>query len=298
MEQFAEASVRGLGQGALYALLGLGFVVVYKGTRVVNFAQPALMILGAYFTSALAVDHGLPFPLAALAAVAATALIAGVIERVTMRPMVGEPVFSAAIVTIGVFFVLQVFAADLIGPGQRGVGDPWGLERFELAGVTIFATDVARIAIAAVTVAALGAFFKYSRWGLALRATAVSHETALAQGIPVGRMFGLSWMLAGALAAVAGTLVGMGGGGFEQSTTLVALKALPAIVLGGLDSIRGAVVGGAVIGLAEAYTKTYQPDHLAWLGANFDQVVPYLVMLIVLLARPYGLFGTPEVERV
>jgi branched-chain amino acid transport system permease protein len=233
-----------------------------------------------------------------LLAIAVTALIAIVVERVAMRPMVGEPPFAAAMVTVGVFLVLQVIAADQIGLGQRQVGDPWGLDKSSIGGVTVFHNDVARIVIAAVVVVTLGAFFKYTRWGLAMRATAASQETALAQGVPVGRMFSLSWALAGGLGAIAGMLVGTGGAGFDQTTTLVALKALPAIVLGGLDSIRGAIVGGVLIGLAEAYTKTYQADHLAWLGANFDQVVPYLVMLIVLLVRPYGLFGTKEVERL
>ena len=298
MEELITSTVRGVGQGSLYALLGLGFVIVYKSTRVVNFAQPVLMILGAYFTSAFAVDQGLSFPLAVALAVLVTAAIGGLIERIAMRPMVGEPVFSAAMVTIGVFFVLQVIAADLIGPNQRGVGDPWGLDRFDVLGITVAEADAARIVIGALSVAALAVFFKYSRWGLAMRATSFSQETALAQGVPVGRMFGLSWILAGALGALAGMLVGTGGADFDQSTTLIALKALPAIILGGLDSIRGAIVGGIAVGLAEAYTKTYQADHFAWLGANFDQVVPYILMLIVLLVRPYGLFGTPEVERV
>lgn len=298
MEELLESTVRGVGQGSLYALLGLGFVIVYKTTRVVNFAQPVLMILGAYFTSALAVDRGLPFWVAVVLAVTATALLAALIERIAMRPMVGEPPFSAAMVTVGVFFVLQVIAADLIGVQQRQVGDPWGLDRTDIGGVTVFHTDIARIAIAAAVVVALAVFFKSTRWGLAMRATAFSQETALAQGVPVGRMFALSWALAGALGAIAGMLVGTGGAGFDQTTTLVALKALPAIILGGLDSITGAIVGGVVIGLAEAYTKTYQGDAFPWLGANFDQVVPYLVMLVVLLVRPYGLFGTPEVERV
>jgi len=298
VEELITSTVRGVGQGSLYALLGLGFVIVYKSTRVVNFAQPVLMILGAYFTSAFAVDQGLSFPLAVALAVLVTAAIGGLIERIAMRPMVGEPVFSAAMVTIGVFFVLQVIAADLIGPNQRGVGDPWGLDRFDVLGITVAEADAARIVIGALSVAALAVFFKYSRWGLAMRATSFSQETALAQGVPVGRMFGLSWILAGALGALAGMLVGTGGADFDQSTTLIALKALPAIILGGLDSIRGAIVGGIAVGLAEAYTKTYQADHFAWLGANFDQVVPYILMLIVLLVRPYGLFGTPEVERV
>jgi branched-chain amino acid transport system permease protein len=298
MEEFLTATVRGTGQGSLYALLGLGFVIVYKGTRVVNFAQPVLMILGAYFTSAFAVDRGVPFALAVLLAIAATALVGMAVERIAMRPMVGEPPFAAAMVTVGVFLALQVVAGDLIGLEQRQVGDPWGLEQSVVAGVTIFHNDLARIAIAIAVVVALGAFFKYTRWGLGMRATALSQESALAQGVPVGRMFGLSWALAGGLAAIAGMMVGTGGAGFDQTTTLVALKALPAIVLGGLDSIRGAIVGGVVIGLAEAYTKTYQADHFAWLGANFDQVVPYVVMLLVLLVKPYGLFGTREVERV
>jgi branched-chain amino acid transport system permease protein len=298
VEEFLTATVRGISQGSLYALLGLGFVIVYKGTRVVNFAQPVLMILGAYFTSAFAVDRGVPFPVAVLMAIAATALLAMAVERVAMRPMVGEAPFAAAMVTVGVFLVLQVVAGDLIGLEQRQVGDPWGLDKSSIGGIDVFHNDIARIIIAVAVVIALGAFFKYTRWGLGMRATAISQETALAQGVPVGRMFSLSWAMAGGLGAIAGMLVGTGGAGFDQTTALVALKALPAIILGGLDSIRGAIVGGTAIGLAETYTKTYQAEHFAWAGANFDQVVPYLVMLLVLLVRPYGLYGTREVERV
>jgi branched-chain amino acid transport system permease protein len=297
VEEFFAAAVRGLGQGSLYALLGVSFVIVFKASGVVNFAQPALMILGAYFTSSLAVDKGFPFALAILAAVVVTVLVAAAAERIAMRPMVGEPVFSAAMVTVGVFFVLQVIAGDLIGTEQRQIGDPWGLDRFDVAGITVFERDVARVLIGGVCIAAVGAFFKRTRWGLAMRATAFNQETALAQGVPVGRMFSLAWILAGALGAIAGVLVGLGGA-FDQQTSLIALKALPVIVLGGLDSIRGAVVGGVVIGLAEAWTKAYQGAHLEFLGSNFDQVVPYILMLIVLLVRPYGLWGTPEVQRV
>ena len=298
MDQLLENTIRGLAQGSLYTLLGLGFVIVYRSTGVVNFAQPALMILGAYWTSYFVVAQGLPFWVGLGLAVLVTALLGAVIERVAMRPMVGEPVFAATMVTVGVFIVLQVIAGDLIGLGLRHSGDPWGLERFEVVGVIVFDSSVARIAITAAVVTLLGLFLKYTRAGLAMRATALDQETALAQGVPVGRVFALSWVLAGALAAVAGMFVGAGGAGFNQNTTFIALKALPAIVLGGLDSIRGAVVGGVLIGLAEAYTKAYQPGHFPWLGANFDQVVPYLLMLLVLLVRPYGLFGTREVERV
>jgi branched-chain amino acid transport system permease protein len=298
MEEVVTAAIRGLSQGSVYALLGLGFVIIYTGTGVVSFAQPVLMILGAYLASAIAVDAGVPFVVAVSLAILGSALIGAVIERIAMRPMVGEPVFAATMVTVGIFITLQVVAADLIGSGQRSVGDPWGLDKFDIGGVTVFHTDIAKILVAALAVAGLSVFFKRTRWGLAMRATAFSQETALAQGVPVGRMFALSWALAGGLAAIAGVLVGTGGAGFDQSTSLLALKALPVIILGGLDSIRGAIVGGLLIGLAEAYTKAYQPEHAAWLGSNFDQVVPYLVMLLVLLVRPYGMFGTPEVRRV
>lgn len=298
MEQFLGATIRGLAQGSLYTLLGLGFVIIYKGTRVVNFAQPVLMIFGAYFTSYFVLTLGLSFWLGVVAAVITTAAIAAVTERVALRPMVGEQPFSAAMVTVGVLIALQVIANDLLGLELKQMGDPWGLAREVIGGVAIFHRDIAALLLTAAVVAGMAAFFKLSRVGLALRAAAFDQEAALAQGVPVGRMFGLSWAISGGLAALAGLLVGTGGAGVDQNTTFIALKALPAIILGGLDSIPGAVVGGLAIGLAETYTKVYQPEYFSWAGANFDQVVPYLVMLLVLLVRPYGLFGTREVERV
>jgi branched-chain amino acid transport system permease protein len=297
MDEFLSSTVRGLAQGSLYTLLGLGFVIIYKGTRVVNFAQPVLMIFGAYWTSYFVVTSGWNFWLGLAVAIVVTALIAATAERIALRPMVGEPPFSAAMVTIGVLIAVQVVANDLIGLDLRQVGDPWGLSKLVAGGVVIFQRDIAAILLTAGAVALLSVFFKFSRVGLALRAAAFDQEAALAQGVPVGRMFGISWAISGALAALAGMLVATSGG-IDQNTSFIALKALPAIILGGLDSIPGAVVGGLMIGLAETYTKVYQPDHFSWAGANFDQVVPYLVMLIVLMVRPYGLFGTKEVERV
>jgi branched-chain amino acid transport system permease protein len=298
VDEFFTSTVRGLAQGSLYVLLGLSFVIIYKGTRVINFAQPALLLFGAYWVSYFAVTLGLNFWIAQVAAVICTVIVAMVVERVALRPMVGEPPFSAAIVTVGVLIAMQVIVGDLLGLELRQVGDPWGLDRFVVGDVVVFHTDIAKLLTALVVVGALMWMFRSTRIGLAMRATSFDQETALAQGIPVGRMFGISWGIAGGLAAIAGTFVGTGGAGVDSSTAFISLKALPAIILGGLDSIPGAIVGGMVVGLAEAYTKTYQPDAFPWLGANFDQVIPYLVMLVVLLVRPYGLFGTKEVERV
>ncbi|WP_053205878.1 branched-chain amino acid ABC transporter permease [Jiangella muralis] len=298
MDELIASVVRGLGIGSTYALLGVGFVIIYRATKVINFAQPALMILGGYFTSLFATRAGLPFPVAVVAAMVAVAAIGALCERVALRPMVGEPPFAAAMVTVGVFIVLLIVAFRLIGTQVLTVGDPWGLSRTSVLGVSVAQVDIAKIVISLVAIGVIGVFLARSRLGLAMRATALDQEVALAQGVDVGRIFGLSWAIAGALAALAGMLIGTASGGIEATTALVALKALPVIILGGLDSIKGSVYAGLLIGVAESLTRTYQPEHAPFLGANFDVVVPYVIMMAVLMVRPYGLFGTPEVQRV
>jgi branched-chain amino acid transport system permease protein len=298
MEILLPSIVRGLGIGSTYALLAVGFVVIYRATEVINFAQPALMILGAYFTSWFVIGVGLPFPVGVIAAMVVMAGIGALTERVAMRPLVGQPVFSAAMVTVGVFIVLTMVANRLIGPDILTVGDPWGLERVEIGGFRFFRIDVAKIIISLGAISVVGVVLKRSRIGLAMRATSLDQETALAQGVDVGRMFSLAWAMSAALAALAGMLIGTGAGGVEATTALVALKALPVIILGGIDSIQGAVIAGLFIGIAESLTRSYQPEYAPWLGANFDVVVPYLILIVSLMVRPYGLYGTPEVQRV
>jgi branched-chain amino acid transport system permease protein len=297
MDELVASLARGLGIGSTYALLAVGFVIIYRTTRVINFAQPALMILGAYFTSLFAVRIGMPFALGVMLAMLALALIGAVTERVALRPMVGQQPFAAAMVTVGVFIVLYIVALRLIGPDLLTMGDPWGLAQTSVFGVNVFQVDIAKVIISLVAIAAVGLFLARSRLGLAMRATSQDQEVALAQGVNVGRMFGVAWAMSGALAALAGMLIGTASGGVEASTALIALKALPVIILGGLDSIKGSVYAGLVVGVAESLTRQYQPDVAPWLGANFDVVVPYVLMIIVLMIRPYGLFGTPEVQR-
>jgi branched-chain amino acid transport system permease protein len=219
-------------------------------------------------------------------------------ERIALRPMVGRPSFSAATVTVGVFIVLLVLAFRLVGTDILTVGDPWGLSTIEVFGVTIFVLDLAKLLISLAAISAVGLFLTRSRIGLAMRATAFDQEVALAQGVKVGRMFGLSWGISAGLAALAGVLISSGASGVDATIALLALKALPVIILGGLDSIKGSVIAGLLIGLAEILTKVYQPEYAPWLGANFDLVVPYLIMIVVLMVRPYGIYGTKEVIRV
>ncbi|WP_137846334.1 branched-chain amino acid ABC transporter permease [Microbacterium sp. 2FI] len=312
MNTLLSSVATGLGQGAVYALIAVGFVIIYRATGVLNFAQPALLILGTFATSVLATQIGLPFFIAVPLAMAAIALVSAGVERVAIRPMVGRPAFSAAIVTVGLFIVLLVIAFRLFDSQPRTVGDPWQLasiciggeatESFGVAGCTggvqIYVNAIARFVISLAVIGLLGWWLTRSKVGLAMRATSLDQETALAQGISVGRMFSISWAIGGALAALAGALLAANGSVVQATDALFALVALPAIIIGGLDSLKGAVVGGLIVGVAMALTKTYQPVIAPWLGTNFDNVVPYLIMIVVLLVRPYGIFGTKEVQRV
>lgn len=298
MTDFVQALVNGFGQGSIYALLALGYVMIYKATRVISFAQPALMVVGGLFSYHFITELGLPFWVGMVLGIVCGALVGMLVERIALRPMLGKPVFTLAIITIGVDIVLRIISNRYIGVQSRIVEYPGGNERLTVGGVSISHQRLGLIAVTAATVVLLAMFFRYSRTGLAMRATALDQETALAQGIRVGAVFALAWAIAGGLAAIAGTFVAAGNAGIEQTSWIIALKALPAIIIGGLDSVQGAVVGGLAVGIVEALTATFQPDVAPWLGANFSLVAPYALMFVVLLVRPYGLFGTKEVERV
>jgi branched-chain amino acid transport system permease protein len=295
VNEFVSTLVKGLGNGSIYALLALGFVIIYKSMRVISFAQPAFMMVGATLVSYLVLE--LNFFLAVLVALALTALLGIGVERAALRPMIGKPVFVVAIITLGVDIVIRTVTNVYIGLEIRQMGDPWGLEQVDIFGVPVDQRHLATLITTVVVVTALFAFFRYSRMGLAMRAASYDQEVALAQGVSVGWVFALSWAIAGVLAALAGVFLSVGVG-LEQTLWVTALKALPVIILGGLDSLGGAVVAGLAIGVFEALVGTYGDDIAPFLGGDFFLVVPYLLMLLVLLVRPYGLFGTREVERI
>jgi branched-chain amino acid transport system permease protein len=298
MTFFLQALSSGLALGTVYALLALGFVIIYRATDVLSFSQPALMVFGAYWTVYFATVIGWNFWVALVLAAIIGAAVGWLVERVLLRPLVGRPPFSAVMVTIGLDIVLRVITDDLLGINQRTVGDPFGLQVVNWQGITIPQSNIATVLGAILVISLLLVFYQTTKYGLAMRAAAFDQEAAMAQGIPVGRMYGLAWALAGSMAAIAGTFISMGNSSLSRSTWVFALRALPVIVLGGLDSIRGAIVGGLIIGIIERLVAAYQPESAPWLGAGFEQVVPYIVMLIVLLVKPYGLFGTREVSRV
>lgn len=304
MSTVVTAVISGLGTGAVYALIAVSFVIIYRATGVLNFAQPGLLILGTFFTSVFAINLGLPFAVAVVLGMAVVAALAMGVERVAIRPMVGRPVFSTALVTVGLFTMLLILAFRLFNSQARTVGDPWQLQTACLlegertCAVLVYHNTVGRFVIAMVVLAVLGWWLSRSRVGLAMQATSLDQEAAMAQGINVGRMFSLAWAIGGALAALAGVLLAANGSVVQATDALFALVALPALIIGGLDSLKGAVVGGLVVGVVSALSSAYQPIHAPWLGPNFENVAPYVLMIAVLLVRPYGLYGTKEVERV
>lgn len=303
MTELLETLIRGLGTGSVYALLALGFVIIYKATGVISFAQPALMLSGAVTASYLApalgfvLFTGLSFFISLAAAALLTAIFALAIERLAIRPMVGRPVFVVAIITIGIDIAVRVVASGFIGLGARPISNPWGLERATFFGLKVQERHLVMMAVLIVLLTGLLLFYRYTRFGLAMRAASFDQEAALTQGISVGSVFAMSWAMAGALAAVAGTLLATNAG-VDRQLWIVALVALPAIIVGGLDSLPGAVIGGLAVGVVESMVGSYQRDLAPWLGDNVASVSPYVLMLLVLLVKPYGIFGTAEVRRV
>lgn len=299
MTTFLQLLFNGVALGCVYALVALGFTAIHRATNVINFAQGAFLLLGSYLVSSAAVDHGLPFPLAVLLGLVAMVLVGLVFQVLVLRRVQGQPVFTVVMVTIGLNIILVAVVSALFGSNERGngVGDPWGNTSVHVGGVVLLWVKIWSIIVTAAILAGFFAFDRYSRYGLATRATAIDEEAALAAGIPVRRVNAIAWGLAGALATVAGIFLSGAPNVLDPTIGDTALLAFPAIIIGGLNSPAGAVVGGLVIGLVYEFFDGYSGS-LPWLGHNFYSVAPYVVMIVVLLVKPYGLFGRAPVERV
>ena len=298
MTDFLQLTVQGLALGAVYALVALGFVVVYKATGVINFAHGELMLLGAYLVYALGSLLRLPFLVAVPVAMGLMAIVGLAIERTILRRMVGRPTFSVVMITIGLAIILRQIVTAAFGFDDRLLSDPWGSSQFTLGEVRLNVVSVATVVACAVLFAAFFAFFRASRAGVAMRATAFDQEAALAVGIPVRHVYAWSWMIAAGTATVAGVFLAAFPASLSPSLGFAAFRAFPAAIVGGLDSPGGAILGGLGIGVVEVLVQGYQPQLAPWLGVDFHVVAPYFLMIAVLMVRPYGLFGTPEVERV
>lgn len=293
-----QLTVQGLAVGAVYALIALGFVVVYKATEVINFAHGELMLLGAYLVYALGSVAGLPFVVAVPLAMTLMAAVGFGIERAILQRMVGRPTFSVVMITIGLAIILRQVVTAAFGFNDRLLGDPWGSSQFALGGVRLNVVSLATMLACAILFVVFFTFFRASRAGVAMRATALDQEAALAVGIPVRHVYAWSWMIAAATATVAGVFLAAFPSSLSPALGFAAFRAFPAAIVGGLDSPGGAIVGGLGIGVIEVLVQGYQPQLAPWLGVDFHVVAPYFLMIAVLMVRPYGLFGTREVERV
>lgn len=296
MSQFISLLVGGLFLGSIYALVALGFVTIFRATGVINFAQGSLLLLGAYVIGRL--DGAIGFWPAVLAGIVAAALVSALIDVLLIRRVRSADLGTLAILTLGVDILLLTELTREIGTDVINIGAPWGDDVVELAGIRVAESRVIAGAVALVLVAALAAVVKLTDWGIAMRSAAEDGETASLMGIRLNRVAAGAWALAGALAAVGGLfLTSFPAAGVTGGVGLVALAAIPAVVLGGFDSPGGAVVGGLVIGVVSVLCAGYQ-DELSFLGRGIGTVAPYVVMLLVLLVRPSGLFGTRELTRV
>jgi len=296
MNTFLTLLLNGLSLGAIYALIALGFSVIFKASEVVSFMHGSLLLFGAFTIAKL--NESIGFLPAVVVGVLATAGIGLLVERLCIDRLRGAPVISLAILTIGIDIMMLTELTRRIGSDILNVGHPWGGDFVSIGGIGITENRLYAMLTAAVLIALFFTAFKFSSWGVAMRASAEDGETAALMGIRRGRVSALAWIIGAGLAAIAGLfLVGSPTPGVAPVVHSVALRAFPAAILGGLDSTGGALVGGMIIGIAEAMAAGYQ-EQLLFLGRGFGDVVPYVVMILVLLVRPSGLFGTKELTRV
>jgi branched-chain amino acid transport system permease protein len=286
----AEYSLIGLLSGGLLALIALGFVLIYKGTGVINFAMGEFMMLGAYFFYTANVIWGLPGVLALPLTLAAVALVAALIERTILRPLAGQPVISVLMATIGLASALHGSVDAIWGGNNYEMPALLPRKPIILGDILIPGQVAWSFVLAAAVIAAFTLYFRYSKTGIAMRAAASDPITASVLGIDVRATQRLTWMFAGVVGAMAGIVVA-GMTSLSPALGGAALGVLAVVILGGLDSIAGAIVAGLIIGLIESLTAGY-------LGGKVRDIVPYVTVLVILMVRPYGLFGTRQIERL
>ncbi len=299
MTDFIQNCFAGIAVGCIYALIALGFTIIFRASEVINFAQGELLLVGAYLAFTGVYLWHLNFFLALLIAIAGTVLIGILFERFVLRRMIGRPIFSVLMITIGLDTILRSGVVIIWTGELRAPAAPYEVgSGFQVGGVTLLYNQIWTIIVTIALCIGLYFFLNHTKYGLAMRATAIDQEAAIAMGIKVRVVYALAWGIAGAIATIGAIFLAASKFNFDPTLGNIALFAFPAIILGGLDSLKGAVIGGIIIGLTQNLTALYDRPLTPYLGSSFDQIAPYVLMIIVLLIRPYGLFGTRKVERV
>ncbi len=292
---FLNLVVTGLVVGSVYALVAMGFVLIFKASRVVNFAQGEFLMVGAYACLSFLVWLALPYPAAVLGTLVFAVLLALLMERVILRPMIGEPVLSVVMVTLGLASVLRAAVQSVYGTDIRAFPEFFTGAPFRIGEVAVTPAYAGSFVAVLLLMGLLSIFFKYSKAGVAMRATAGSQQVALSMGISVKRMFALAWAIAAMVSAIGGIFLANMRGGIDGSLAFIGLKVLPVVILGGLDSLAGAFVGGLIVGVLENLAGGYLDGYV---GGGAKEVAPFVLLILILMIRPYGLFGTEEIERV
>ena len=287
--------INGLVVGSIYALVATGFVIIYKSSSSLNLAQGEFLMVGAYVCLHLVVTHNVPFAVALLATMLVTALLGILIERIVLRPLLGSPVISVIMVTLGLASVLRALLQIIFGVDTIPFPEVFSPEPMHIGPVALSTAHLCSVASVTILLIALTSFFRFTKSGLAMRATASNRQTAISMGISVKKMFALSWCIAAMVSAIGGVLLGTIRGGVDMSLGSMGLKVLPVVILGGMDSIGGAVLGGLIIGLLESICGGYL-DPLV--GGGVKEVAPYIALVLILMIHPSGLLGSRRIERV
>jgi len=280
--------------GLMYALIALGFVLIYKATDAINFAQGEFVMFAGFIAAAAANLAGAPFWVSALLSVAGMVALGFGLERVVLRPLIGRPVIAVVMATIGLAAVLRGGAVLAFGAGTQAIEMPVGDTPIDLGPVMLSRVQLVGAGVSLVFLALFTWFFLKSRVGIAMRAVADSQQVAMAMGINVQRYFALAWAMAGIVSALGGVVWGAMLG-VDNQLALVGLKVFPVVILGGLDSVLGAVVGGLIVGVVENVAAGYLDPYV---GGGTKDFAPYVLMIAALMLRPEGMFGRRRIERL
>ncbi len=289
---FMQMLLSGLSMGSIYALVALGFVLIYKATSILNLAQGEFLMVGAYVCLSITLDFGLNFVASFMLTMVFSVILGLAVERFVLRPLIGEPIISVIMVTLGLTYILRGLVIMIWGNDIRQFNifpqqpvDFWGVK---LTYLYLYSLGISLILL---TIFAI--FFKYARTGIFMRAVADHQTAAQSMGISVRGVFAMSWCISAVVSSIGGILVGnIAGVGVDLS--YIGLKVLPAVILGGLDSILGAIIGGLIVGVLEFLSAGYLDPYIP----AINEVFPFIVLVLVLMIKPYGLFGIEEIERV
>src|SRR6185436_19873634 len=287
--------VNGVIVGALYGVVAMCFVLIYKASQVVNFAQGEFVLIGAWVCWWLVTSLNLPFWIGFPVCLVFMSLLGVLVQVMVLRPLIGEPVISIVMVTIGLSIFFQALLKWIFGVFTQPFPQVFTTQSVNILGLNVESAYLMSLAISLVIMAGFAWFFKYSRLGLAMRATAFDQQVAQSLGVSVRQVFALAWGIAAMVSALAGVVVGVVNG-VSPALSFFGIKVFPAVILGGLDSIVGAVVGGVVIGLLENIAHFIDSQYLHW--GNLYEIAPFYVLVLVLMIKPYGLFGSQDIERL